>query len=211
MSEEEKSKVWVIHKALKSWEKRENVEYQEYEYWGRKVKARREAQEKALGEIIETVRHKTILDVGCGSGHLAAVAKDFERYIGLDNSQAFIELAREKFVGDRRCEFYTWDVLNDDPWPGHFDLQLCIEVSRHANDPIGFYEILFEKVSADYHIISFATNPDADEVRSYSHGTLIGESHMHEYLKKFPNYRLISFGLPSGEDIGKLWWAVVTA
>lgn len=209
MSEEKKSKVWIIPKALKSWEKRKNVEYQEYEYWGRKVKDRREAQEKAVAKIIETIPHKIILDVGCGSGRYAAVIKDFERYVGLDNSQAFIEFCREKFKDDTRCEFHVWDVLGKSAWPGNFDLHLCLEVSRHANDPIGFYEILFNKVKADYHIISFATNPHSDNAREYSHGTLIGESQMYEYLKQFPKHQLVCYGLPKGEDIGKLWWAII--
>ena len=203
------SKVWIIPKALKSWERRENVEYQEYEYWGRKVKARRESQEAALGRIIATVPHRTILDVGCGSGRYATVIEGFEQYIGLDNSQAFIGFCREKFKDDTRCGFHVWDALGEDAWPGHFDLHLCLEVSRHANNPIRFYEILLNKVNADYHIISFATNPDSDEVREYSHGTLIPERQMYEYLTRFPNRRLVHHGLPEGEDIGKLWWAVI--
>jgi SAM-dependent methyltransferase len=209
MNRHHKNKVEIIPKALSSWASKENVEYQVYEYWGRKVKARRESQETAVAKIVETIPHETILDVGCGSGQYATVIGNFEHYVGLDNSKAFIEFCREKFIDDKRCEFYVWDVLYGDKWPGHFNLHLCLEVSRHANDPIGFYEILMDKVSADYHIISFATNPDADEVRSYSHGMLIGESHMYKYLDRFPKHALIHHDFPSEEDIGKLWWAVI--
>ena len=65
----------------------------------------------------------SILDLGCGTAHLLEYINKQEyagriQYTGLDISGKFIEVARNKFPGNR---FIMMDILEDAGGPGKFD------------------------------------------------------------------------------------------
>lgn len=80
---------------------------------------RKEDAEKRYKVMLEVIKERdksvSVLDFGCGAGHLKEYI-DKEKlknilYSGLDISEEFIKLCRQKFPGDT---FYCMDVLEDD-------------------------------------------------------------------------------------------------
>lgn len=87
--------------------------------------------------ITKYVKPKSVLDVGCGSGNLAATIKEDEsqpRVVGLDGSPFSIALARAKGL-----HVSTLDIVRSSHKDlaklrtelGPFDLVLCLEVAEH--------------------------------------------------------------------------------
>jgi SAM-dependent methyltransferase len=54
---------------------------------------------------------KRVLEIGCGAGDLCdqLLGSELDRYLGIDISQAFISLARDRII-DPRFEFARWDA-----------------------------------------------------------------------------------------------------
>ncbi len=70
-----------------------------------------------------------ILDLGCGNGRLLEIFKDKKvDYIGVDNSEKLIEIAKKKYS---KARFQVADALNL-PFPNnYFDKVFCIAVLHH--------------------------------------------------------------------------------
>jgi SAM-dependent methyltransferase len=68
-----------------------------------------------LGVIAQPGQRTTLLDFGCGAGHLAEYIDAHQipgiEYIGLDASQKFVDLSRRKFL---TRQFHCIDVLSED-------------------------------------------------------------------------------------------------
>ncbi len=83
--------------------------------WPNEADARTRYQ--VMLEVIRPVTENvvTVLDFGCGAGHLLeylrAERRSDIRYIGLDMSPKFIDLCRDKFPG---TEFLHGDILRED-------------------------------------------------------------------------------------------------
>lgn len=96
------------------------------EYLGRvdRLEARR-AGERALVELLPP-SPRSLLDLGCGDGRLAAVVMEarpsIERVVAVDASPPMLEAARERFAGDERVAVVEGDL--NEPIDGHgaFDL-----------------------------------------------------------------------------------------
>jgi len=80
---------------------------------------------KVMMDMVDLNQGSTvsILDFGCGTAHLLEYVNqqsyaDQVEYTGLDISDKFIEVARNKFPGHR---FMTSDILEDQEVPGPFD------------------------------------------------------------------------------------------
>lgn len=83
-----------------------------------------------LEKIAEIVNdNDKVLDVGCGNGRLLEVFKNKKiNYLGIDNSAALIELAKEKYQGN----FLQGDILELSLVPDiNFDYVFCIAVLQH--------------------------------------------------------------------------------
>jgi SAM-dependent methyltransferase len=71
----------------------------------------------------------SILDLGCGNGRLLEVLPNQVKYLGIDNSEALIRLARENYPGK---EFRFGDILELDKLPEtDFTTIFCLAVLQH--------------------------------------------------------------------------------
>lgn len=206
--------VKILERALASYSSKEQIIYIMNEYWGKKVKLRKEQQNRVIRELLEfIIKPKTIIDIGCGAGHSADGIKGFNYFLGLDNSSYFIEYAQKFYKKDKRYKFMQWDLIKDDIFiKKNFDVCLCNFVAEHSTDPITCYELLLKKVNAKKYVLSFLTNTNADKRFRYSHGTLIGESEMRKWLQKF-NYWIWPVGDLSRDNIGVpaiSWFTVIS-
>jgi SAM-dependent methyltransferase len=76
----------------------------------------------------------SVLDVGCGPGHVAAavLAAGAGTYVGIDLSPRMLDLARDRLVGDAMLlegDFLELDV------PGSFDVVLALGLFDYLADP----------------------------------------------------------------------------
>ena len=97
-----------------------------------------------LAALFAPLKPRSILDVGCGTGHLLRLVVDRmvappEKVVGVDHSEAGIRQARELLPSA------TWVVGDLYGLPGaldRFDLVLCTEVLEHLHEPARAVEVL---------------------------------------------------------------------
>jgi trans-aconitate methyltransferase len=89
-----------------------------------------------LAAIFAPLAPRSLIDVGCGTGHLLRFTVDRmavapEQVVGMDHSEAAIRRARELMPSA------TWIVadLHGTALADRFDLVLCTEVLEHLHDP----------------------------------------------------------------------------
>lgn len=73
---------------------------------------------------------ESVLDVGCGNGRLLEALADRKiKYLGTDNSEALIKLAKENYPNQ---QFLVADILNlDKITDNNFDYIFCLAVLQH--------------------------------------------------------------------------------
>ncbi len=89
------------------------------------------------GPIFNVGGNLSILEIGCGSGILAAALPDDVSYLGVDRNPHFLEMARQRnkdAITQRRHEYLCWDVRNLDRPPR--DLVMAWSFMKH----FGLYE-----------------------------------------------------------------------
>lgn len=93
--------------------------------------------------VNQVVRHcdvTTVLDVGCGDGQQAALI-DVPRYLGIDVSQAAVQIAQSRNRHDRSKRFDLWH--EGEPFPaGMYDMVMSLEVLMHILEERMFTETL---------------------------------------------------------------------
>lgn len=99
-----------------------------------------------------------ILDVGCGNGRLLEVfAKRSIEYVGVDNSEKLINIARNSNFEIRNSKFITGDLLElDKLLEKNFNFVFCIAVLHHlpgSDLQVQALKQIKEKISADGKII----------------------------------------------------------
>jgi SAM-dependent methyltransferase len=81
--------------------------------------------------IADRVRHRAVLEVGCGPGHLAALLADqgVRPYVGFDFSPAAIDLAKTQRpdLDFRVADAFTTDLFRT----AQYDTIICTEVLEH--------------------------------------------------------------------------------
>jgi len=95
-----------------------------------------EAFQRYLISLVAPANPATILDAGCGEGHLAALLREHHpgaAITGLDTSVGAVQYARETFGAS--AEFVTGDLFNLPFGDRTFDVVLCSEVLEHLNNP----------------------------------------------------------------------------
>lgn len=76
----------------------------------------------------------TVLDVGCGQGHLYELIKSRGYdYLGIDNSEAMIAKAKS-FFPEEEHRFQIGDIYDLSPYK-QYDTVICISVLVHLPDP----------------------------------------------------------------------------
>lgn len=81
---------------------------------------------------------RSVLDLGCGDGRLAALVLDHrpgvEEVVAVDASAAMLGHARRRFAGDRRVDVREWNL--DDPLTplGAFDVVIAGFSIHHLED-----------------------------------------------------------------------------
>lgn len=72
-----------------------------------------------------------VLDLGCGNGRMAEIFADSQiEYLGVDNSQELIKIAKQRFANKSWIKFEVADALTID-YQNQFDLVLMIAVLHH--------------------------------------------------------------------------------
>lgn len=91
-----------------------------------------------------------ILELGCGSGHLAHLLKynGFEYYLGLDFSQVAIDYAKKR----TNQEFLKQDILNGNVW-SNYNVSIALEVFEHIE-----YEKVLRKLKKHSRILFSVPN-----------------------------------------------------
>jgi len=81
--------------------------------------------------ITEMLEVKSVIDVGCGPGHLmSALQQRGVKPFGIDVSDAALQRTREK-----RLEVQHFDLRTDGSLPGiPYDLAVCCEVAEHIDE-----------------------------------------------------------------------------
>jgi len=84
---------------------------------------------------------KRILDVGCGDGSLALIAKDkFEEVYGVDISSQAVSAAARRGVRAEVCD------INNHPFPykdNFFDSVVCVDIVEHIFDPDNMFKQIY--------------------------------------------------------------------
>lgn len=76
-----------------------------------------------------------VLDLGCGNGRLYTVFADSGvSYLGLDNSEELIKIARERFKNNPEVKFDLADLAELSLPAANFDLVLAIAALHHLPD-----------------------------------------------------------------------------
>jgi len=104
---------------------------------------RKKQLQPELINLASTVKDgESVLDVGCGNGRLTEAFKNKKiNYLGVDNSEALIELANKNYIREiasspstapRNDNFVVADILDLDKIPEKdFDYIFCIAVLHH--------------------------------------------------------------------------------
>lgn len=95
-----------------------------------------ESSKAAARRMSELMRDgDTVADVGCGAGHYLVslkktIAHDY-RYIGIDATANYVELARKAFAGDDKVEFRQGDIFKLPLEDQSVDVAMCNNVLLH--------------------------------------------------------------------------------
>jgi cyclopropane fatty-acyl-phospholipid synthase-like methyltransferase len=99
--------------------------------------APRQAGEDVLRSLLPKAP-RTLLDLGCGDGRLAALALEarpgLERVVAVDNSPAMLDKARLRFAGDRRVTVHHHDLARTLEGFGTFDVIISGSAIHHLED-----------------------------------------------------------------------------
>ncbi len=88
---------------------------------------------KGFGNFSQYVKPgDSVLDLGCGNGRMADIFSDSQvSYLGLDNSEELIKIARKRFENNPKVKFEAGDILDLHLEKGKYSLVLLIAVLHH--------------------------------------------------------------------------------
>lgn len=121
----------------------------------------------ALGEFVLRNRVKSIVEVGCGIGHLC---HSVETYVGFDVNQAIL-YDNEMFHRRGKWVCNDWMKEQDEPQP--FDLFLSATTLEHCEEPGAFLEKMHR------HQWRYAVVTIPERMRDWTEGTAKGRAGCH--------------------------------
>jgi SAM-dependent methyltransferase len=99
----------------------------------------------------------SVLDLGCGTGanleRLLDLNLRFGSYIGVDQSEAMLDRARNRFGHLHNVSFRRLDLLADPLPEGPFDLVVCTWVFSHLPDPGRVVEETMKRLKEGGHVV----------------------------------------------------------
>lgn len=124
-----------------------------------------------------------VLDYGCGVGALAAVCHP-DRYVGIDEDQASLKIARRRFPGFRFEESI--------PRSERFDTITLLAVLEHVADPGGLLRSMKALLSGEGRLV--ATTPHPASRLLHAVGSAIGlfSRHAHRQHQQLLDYRALT-------------------
>ena len=100
--------------------------YDQNRYSSDKQKKTDERAKSAVLDLVGNVKHKTVLDCGCGTGRFADLFEQRgARVVGMDTSENMIKIAKKKVPS---AEFIIGDVFNMPFKESQFDIVVCSQV-----------------------------------------------------------------------------------
>lgn len=145
--------------------------------------------------LIEVIsRHKldSILDVGCGAGHVIKLIKGNDRNVKVVGMDIDINALNEAKANNVGVEFIIGDIHNLPFDDSSFDLVICSEVLEHLNDPTSAMNEL-TRVSSKFLLLSVPHEPLfwACNLLTFNHISNFGNApgHLNHWgLKRFNNF-----------------------
>jgi len=95
---------------------------------------------------INDIKDKKILDLACGTGAFisAVIDKNPKKIVGVDLTEGMLNIARKRFVNDKRITFINKSFMDVDFKEGSFDLILLANASRYI--PFGEEKRFFTNI-----------------------------------------------------------------
>jgi 2-polyprenyl-3-methyl-5-hydroxy-6-metoxy-1,4-benzoquinol methylase len=101
----------------------------------RKTKARVASQRlSVMSAAAELINGGSVLDVGCGNGHMAT-----EDYLGIDYSPVAIKEARRN---KPNADFILGDIFDYEYLLSRYDTVLLLEILEHLEDDLALLELI---------------------------------------------------------------------
>ena len=96
-------------------------------------------EQRQVLKLLGSRKFDTVLDLGCGPGWYAFVLKGWKRYVGVDQSEVWLNLARQNTASLQGVELVqSW--VEEVDFSDHADLGLCIGVFQHYARPMKLLE-----------------------------------------------------------------------
>ncbi len=86
---------------------------------------------KQIRRFLSGLEFESMVDIGCGPGNWAALAKG--EYVGIDTSASFIRTCKKRYAADVKKTFIEADATTIDLGRA-FDLAILISVLHHLSD-----------------------------------------------------------------------------
>lgn len=137
--------------------------------------------EKKLLQIVEEKNYKSILEVGCGTGHWIKKIADVDFKVGFDLSRGMLK----KYPQPNSINYVC---TNADKLPlknNQFDLIYCVNAVHHFSYPYEFVQNAYNKLKPGGMLAFFGTNPSEPENKWYIFDYFDGV--FDTEVKRFPN------------------------
>lgn len=86
---------------------------------------------RQIKRFLKDVPYTTVVDIGCGTGNWATIARG--PYVGIDTSPSFIEGCRQRYAGQDDRKFIHGDAASLE-LDEEFDLAILVSVLHHLSD-----------------------------------------------------------------------------
>jgi ubiquinone/menaquinone biosynthesis C-methylase UbiE len=166
-----------------------------------------------------------VADIGCGAGHyyrsLQGVVKRPFRYIGVDATQQYVDLARKAFAGVKDVSFQQGDIFKLPLPDRHADLVMCNNVLLHLPSVaqpvreltrVSAHRVLVRTLVAEksYVIKDVAPDPQGDdfdengEPRGFHFLSIYSQKYVERLFRSTGRVRSIAFEGDTDFDASKV-------
>jgi len=172
------------------------------DYWNERYNAGFNSGKGSYGDLAifkaETINNfiqknsiQTIIEFGCGDGNQLKLLQ-YKKYLGLDVAYSAIEKCKDIFIGDSSKSFllYNPHVFVNKGFI-QADLVVCLDVLYHIIPEEDYTKTLDDIFSCSNNYVILYTDIDQYEKNPYKKGSHIFHRNTLEYLKKYPEFKLV--------------------